>query len=139
MTDPKILTREDLLSGDHLKRELVPVEELGGAIWVRQLATAHILTFNQRIRDLRSQGKTKVTADISVELMALVVSMSACDPDGHLIFTEADVQALLINEIDVLRKLAEKAQELSGLQARFDGDAVSEVAADLKNEPAISL
>lgn len=134
----RILSRQDFLSGDHLKKELVPVPDLDGSIWIRELGTGQILAFNQRVKDLREAGVTEVTADQSLELMTLIISMSACDPDGNLIFTEADVSALLINKINVLQTLADKVMELSGLQNRFDGDAVSEVAADLKNDLTIS-
>lgn len=119
----KILGRNDLL-GNHLKRELVEVPELDGSLYLRELSTSQILAFNARVEKLRSEGHQEVTPEVSVSLMALLLSFSACDEDGNLLFTEADAGKLVDNNISTLTSLSTKVMEISGL---------NEVAANLPN------
>lgn len=127
----KVLGRDDLLSGNHLKKELVPVPELEGSIYIRELSTPQIITFNRRIKELSADNK-EVGFDTSLELMALAVSLSACDGDGQLLFTEDDVNQLLQNKIAVLMSLSTKALTISGLDLAIANGLTSEVAANLK-------
>ena len=133
----KILGRDDLLSGNHLKRELIEVPELDGSIYIRELSTPQIITFNKRIKELSALGN-EVGFDTSLELMALALSLSACDEDGQLLFTENDVSELLNNKIAVLMTLSTKALVMSGLDLAIANGLTSEVAANLKNEKMTS-
>ena len=136
MTD-KVLGRDDLLSGNHLKRELVPVPELEGSIYIRELSTPQIITFNKRIKELSADNK-EVEFDTSLELMALALSLSACDENGQLLFTEDDVNQLLNNKIAVLMTLSTKTLVMSGLDLSIANGLTSEVAANLKKGKMIS-
>ena len=128
----KILGRDDLLKGSNLKRELVEVPELNGSLYIRELSTAQLLTFNARIEALKGE-KTEVDFEASVNLMALIVSFSACDETGNLLFTEADAAKLAENRIKVLGLLSTKALHLSGMDIN-----IAEATNNLKNAPQTS-
>lgn len=128
MTKKKVLSRSDFLSASaNLKRELVEVDELGGAVYLRELSAKQILEYNERIKRLQADGAS-LTPSASVDLMAALISMTACDEDGALLFTEADVQALAENNINLLITLSAKALEVSGMNTA----AVVEVTENLK-------
>lgn len=134
----KVLGRDELLSGKSIKRELVPVPELDGEMWMRDLGTG-VLIFNNRIKDLRDSGQKETTPEISLELMALLVSLSACDESGALLFSEEDVKALTNNNVGMLSRLGTKALELSGLKLGALSELTSEVAENLPNALTTSL
>ncbi len=128
MTKRKVLSRVDFLSAAaNLKRELVEVEALGGAVYLRELSAKQVLEYNERIRNLQTDGSS-LTPSSSVDLMAALISMTACDEDGALMFTEADVQKLAENNINLLITLSAKALEVSGMNTA----AVVEVTDQLK-------
>jgi hypothetical protein len=136
----KILGRDDLLSGNHLKRELVPVPELDGSIYLREFSTPQVIAFNRRIKDLQSSVEdNQITFDTSIELMALAISLSACDESGQLLFSEEDVNQLLQNKLNVLLTLSTKALAMSGLDLSVVNGLTSEVAANLKKARTNSL
>lgn len=124
----KVLSRADFISATQLKRELVPVPELGGAVYISELYGAQVLAFNERIQEMKRKGKKSVDAKTSVELMALLISMSAVDASGKPLFTEADAKLLARSNVGVLVSLSAKAMEISGLNT----NAVDEVKEQLK-------
>lgn len=126
----KILSKGDFFA---FKKELVEVPELDGSVYVKELGGKSLLTYRERIEDLQ-----KVSSELdeknSLELMALLVSLTACDEEGDLIFSETDVKKLADTHIGVLLRLSTKALEVSGM-----GKAViDEVADNLKNAQADS-
>ena len=125
MTD-KILGRDDLLSGNHLKRELIEVPELDGSIWLKELSTPQLLLFRSTAESY-SDERGHINVENDIKLMTLALSLSACDADGNLLFTEQDVIQLMNNKLNVLATLGAKVLELSGM----DID-VNEVTANLK-------
>ena len=132
MTDAKILTREDFLSGSSLKKELVDVPELGGSLWLRELPARDLLAFNDRVQELQKEGE-ELKPHQSLTLMAFLVSRSACDQDGKLLFTEDDVEQLGETKINVLTALSMKVMEMAGLNTRV----IQEVETSLQNtQPA---
>jgi hypothetical protein len=129
MTDEtKVLSRADFVAATTLKRELVPVAELGGAVYMQELYAAQILDFNEFVAALKKKGRKEVTPSTSLELMARLVSLSACDANGKPLFTENDVKQLAKSNLAVLITLSAKAMELSGLSSR----ALEEVIVNLK-------
>jgi hypothetical protein len=123
MTKQKqIITRDVFLgSARHLKKVLLPLGELG-SMYVRELTGAQMIRFNERIKDMKAEG-LDVSAQRAMHLAAVLVSMSACDQDGNLLFQETDIDQLSELPFRHLRAIAERALELSG---------VYEVAANLK-------
>lgn len=134
MTKKKVLSRGDFLSASsNLKRELVDVEELGGSVYLRELSAKQILEYNERIKKLQADDFS-LTPSNSVVLMASLISMTACNSEGELLFTEADIQALAENNLNLLITLSAKALEVSGM----GNAAVNEVTSELKKVPAFS-
>ena len=124
----KVLSRADFLATSaNLKRELMDVPELDGSVYVRELSAKQVLEFNDRIKKLQTDNP-EVTPGVSIDLMALLISMTACDSGGDLLFTESDVRALAEGNINVLINLSAKAMEVSGL----NNAAVEEVTEQLK-------
>jgi hypothetical protein len=126
--DVTILSRADFLAATKLKRELVPVPELGGSVYVQELYAAQVLDFNELVTSLKRKGKKDISPSTSLELMARLVSMTACDATGKPLFTESDVKALAKSQPEVLIALSAKVMELSGLA----NGAVEEVKSQLK-------
>lgn len=111
-----------------MKREAVPVPELGGTVYISQLYAAQLLDYNEMIQQLKKDGMEAITPSTSLVLMARLVSMAACDENGVPLFTEADVKELTKSHPGVLLALSTKAMEISGL----GGDAIKEVTEQLK-------
>ena len=132
----RILGKDDLL-GNNLKRELVPVPELGGSIWLQQMSAVHVVEFKRVIDDLRAAGQKETTLEQDVEIMTLVISFSACDEGGNLLFTQEEAKGLMSNNLTVLLDLGNKALALSGVKIDAGG-FTSEVADNLPNAPAKS-
>ncbi len=123
-----ILTREDFLAkSKSLKLELVEVPDLGGSVYLRELSTGQRLEYRERIVQLQAINPQIGPAN-SLEIMALMISFSACDETGVPLFKEEDVKALADNSPNALMELSIKVMELSGIS----GKAIEEVAANLK-------
>lgn len=131
MAEQKFLSRQDFLEGD-LKKEAVEI--LGGVVYVRQLSSAQLLAFNNKVMELHQAGIRDVTPELAVDLMAYIVTLSACDEEGNLLFTAEDTKKLAERNLGVLTVLSTKALTLSGLDTEITGRLSSEVAANLKND-----
>lgn len=127
----KILSKSDLLN-KNLKRELVDVPALGGKIWMQELDASHVIEFKKLIDELRASGKTETTLEQDIEIMTLIISFSACDENGSLLFTKEEARGLTVNNINVLMVLGNKALSLSGINIGGNGLS-SEVADNLPN------
>src|SRR5687767_2031484 len=117
MTDEikKVLSRADFLSASaNRKRELIEVPELGGAVYLRELSARELFKFNERLHKLQAEN-SEATPSSSLELMGLMISMTACDAAGGLLFTEADAQALADNNLNILIALSTEALKISGV------------------------
>lgn len=124
----KNLDRNSFLSSStHLKKMKVELDE--GIIYVRELTAKGILEYNDKIEELKKINPELTTSN-SLELIAVLVSKSACDSEGNLLFTEADVNDLMNNSISSLKLIAEKAMEVSGVSQ----SAIEEATKALKKE-----
>lgn len=128
----KMLGRADFIKT--FKRELVPVPALGGSVFIDELTSFQVMEFNERINKMKLKGKKDVSLSTSGELMALLVSMSASDEYGDLLFTEADAKALMRNDPETLLILSNKVLEVSGM----NNAAVDEVRSQLKKTKIVS-
>ena len=119
----KILGKADLLSADNLRRELVEVPDLDASIWMRQMSAVEAIEFKKYIDGMKSEGVTETTIEQDVEIMAFIISLSACDEDGNLLFTPEEAKGLTRNNINVLTYLGDKALKLSRLTIGANGFA----------------
>jgi hypothetical protein len=121
----KTLSRNDFLN---LNTELVEVPELGGNVYVKELNGLSLLKFRDKVAELEKISP-EVNTYNSTKLMALLVSLTACDENGNPIFTEDDANKLVDINLLVLRRLSEKAMDVSGVPNAI----ISEVSSNLKN------
>src|SRR5688572_27474438 len=129
--DNKMLSRDDLLGGSHLKRERVEVEELGGYVYIREFTAEQAIAFNSQVQEWRKNGQSEVTPEMAFILMNMAVVFSICDESGKLIFMSTDVPAI---PLEALASISKKALALSGMKEDLAEGLSSEVAANLKND-----
>jgi len=129
----KILGRDDLLAGDSLKRELVPVPQLDASLWMREMSSDHVIEFRKYIEKLKTNGIVETTFEQDIEIMKMVIAFSACDENGNLLFSSAEeANGLSKNNLNVLMDLGNKALEISGVRMNGAG-LTTEVADNLPN------
>jgi hypothetical protein len=124
---PTILNRDAILSADDLKKELVPVPEWGGDIYVRALTGAERDQFEASIVEMR--GKKSVFKPENIRAKLAVYSV--CDEGGKRLFSDADMTALSKKSAAALQRVFETAQRLSGITE----DAVEELTEGLEESP----
>lgn len=125
----KFLTKDAFLGqSNSLRKDVCDLPELGGSVWVRELGGKSLLVYNERIKQLQKDG-SEVSPSQALDLMALLISLTVCDEDGNLMFTESDVARLAESGISTLFTLSEKAMEVSGISTA----AIAEVTSNLKN------
>jgi len=114
MTERKILTREQILSADDLKREEVYVPNWGGSVFVRSLTGID--------RDWLEEQSVKRNGDKFEanfnNVRARLVSLAAVDEFGKRLFTEADIEALGAKSAAALDLVFTVASRLNGLSAK---------------------
>ena len=120
-----VLGRDAFLSNAKLKIE--PVELDNGIVYVKELTGRGLLEYNDKIEELKKLNPELTTAS-SLQLAALLVAKTVCDGEGNLLFTEADVDALMNNSLGIIKLLAEKAMQVCGISQ----EAIEEVSANLK-------
>lgn len=132
-----ILTKDALLKGN-LKREYVPLPQIGGGVYVRELGGKSLILYRGRIEQLQTatgDENPELNVEQSLDLMSYLVSLTVCDEDGKLMFTEDEAKELQYGSFAVLETLAEKAMEVSGISKT----AIDGVKSQLKNAEASSL
>ena len=134
----KILGKNDLLLGENLRRELVEVPDLDASIWMRQMSAVEVVEFKKYIDGMKSEGVTETTIEQDVEIMAFIISLSACDENGELLFAPEEAKRLTRNDINLLTYLGTKALEISRLKIGVNG-FTSEATNTLPNAPKMSL
>jgi hypothetical protein len=128
----KVLGRDAFLASSiSLKKE--PVELANGIVYIRELSGKGLLDYREKIEALQKINP-EITPSSSIELMASLVAMTACDETGNLLFTEDDVKQLMEGSLADLLTLSKKALSLSGVPQ----NVIDEVAVNLKNAPISS-
>jgi len=133
----KILGKNDLLLGENLRRELVEVPDLDASIWMRQMSAVEVIEFKKYIDAMKSEGVTETSIEQDVEIMSFIISLSACDENGELLFTPEEAKGLTRNNINVLTYLGDKALKLSRVTMGANGFA-GEATNTLPNAPKMS-
>lgn len=102
-----MLTRDQILAADDLKRQAVAVPEWGGDVYVRMLT-----------------GGERDAFEVSAELKdrknirAKLLSLTVCDEAGVRLFTDADILALTGKSAAALERLFEAAMKLNRIGAK---------------------
>jgi hypothetical protein len=136
----KILGRDDLLSVNYLKRELVEFPDLGISVYMREFSSTQVLEFNARIKQYREKGIKETTPEIDLDLMVFAISLSACDESGNLLFSSEEEAKRLKDTfgISLIDVLSTKALDISGLNKNLTAALSTEVADNLPNAPMTS-
>lgn len=102
-----ILTKQQILSADDLKRETVKVKEWGGEVIVRALSGIERDAFEQSlVRD----GKTELT-----NVRAKLVARCCVDEAGNRLFEDHEIEALGLKSSRALERISKVAQRLNGM------------------------
>ena len=106
-----LLTRDQILAAEDLKRETIDVPEWGGDVIVRSLTGAERDAFEDSV--VRQRGKTR---ELNLRNQgARLVSLSLIDESGTRLFSDGDVEALGRKSAAALDRVFAAAQRLSGL------------------------
>jgi hypothetical protein len=109
---PRMLSRDQILSVNDLKPELVDVPEWGGSVWVRALTGLERDLIEEAMIAGRSGGETQYNFR---NLRAKTVAASIVDDDGLRMFAEEDVFLLGNKNVGALQRVFRVCQRLSGL------------------------
>lgn len=106
-----LLTRDQILAVEDLKRETIDVPEWGGEVIVKSLTGAERDAFEDSV--VRQRGKTR---ELNLRnARARLVSLSLIDESGSRLFSDGDVEALGRKSAAALDRVFAAAQRLSGL------------------------
>jgi len=106
-----MLTRDQILGADDLRRETVAVPEWGGEVLVRTLNGAERDAYEATI--IQQRG-TNATMNL-VNARAKLVQRTVIDESGQLLFDEGDVRSLAKKSSAALQRVYDAAARLCGL------------------------
>jgi len=123
--EQKILGKMDILRIKTLKKQLVPVPEWGGSVWIQEMTAAARDNFDNWVVESKKDR---------IGMRARIVVATAIDEEGKPIFSELDIQDLLVKSSDVIVRLADVGMELSGMNEAAKVEAVKNSEAALKED-----
>jgi len=103
----KILTKDEILQADDIRKEEVEVPEWGGTVWVKTMSGAERDRFEASIIDVKGERDM-------VNLRAKIVALSTVDAEGKHLFSAEDVVELTKKSARALNRVFSVAQRLSG-------------------------
>lgn len=121
-----MLLNRDALTGDRatrIPRERLDLPELGGFVYVKGMTGAERDEFERSCRDAKGRLRGNTRARLAVH--------TVINEDGTRVFTDNDIAVVGRIRVDVLQKIFNLAQKLSGIS---DAD-VEELGGD-SDEPA---
>lgn len=103
----KILTKDEILQADDIRKEEVEVPEWGGSVWVQTMSGKERDRFEASI--ISAKGERNLT-----NLRAKIVALSVIDESGKRLFTFEDALELGKKSARALDRVFSVAQRLSG-------------------------
>lgn len=100
-----------LEAAQKLPTERVEVPEFGMTVYVRGMSGAERDAWEKTL--LIGRGKRREVDTTNVR--AKLVARTACDETGARVFTDADAEILGKSRVDILNRLFQAAQKLSGV------------------------
>ena len=110
-----MLTREDILQADDLKRIEVKVPEWNGSVYVRQLNGEDGVAMVEAMRD--SEGNI-----VASRMIPVTVAFTACDEEGNLLFAINDVEAIGKKSARALKRIFEVSNALNSISEEDEGN-----------------
>jgi len=106
-----LLTKSDILKADDLKKEKIEVKEWGGHVFIRSMTSTERDAIEQSLYS--GEGEKVNTKGLRARLLSLTI----VDDKNKRLFDEKDMRELGKKNAQVLSKLFEVAQKLSGMTA----------------------
>jgi|SRR5690625_1355246 len=135
---PMLLSREDILRADDLPRELVDVEEWGGAVYVRGLTAAERDKFEASLFETKGKGPNARQVFKGEDVRAKLAALTMVDAEGNRIFNDGDVKALAKKSAQALSRVYDVASRLSGMtkedQEELEGNSDETTDGDLSSD-----
>lgn len=100
-----VLTREQILTSQDLKKTRVPVPEWGGDVFVRMMTGTERDAFEEMI--FKANGS-------NVGVRAKLAALTIIDENGQRLFTDEDVDTLGAKSAAALDRVFTEAQRLNG-------------------------
>ncbi len=125
-----VLSRDDILNAPDLQKELVPVPEWGGAVYVQALSGNERDAYEKSIMETKRGRNGRTETNVIYEgIRAKLCARSIVDDEGNRLFTSNDITVLGKKSAAALNRVFEVAQRLSGLSAK-DIEELSEELAE---------
>ena len=126
-----VLDRNAILSAADLDKELVPVPEWGGEVWIRALTADERDSYEAAMIWVdTSSGRPKAIPKFE-KIRASLVALCIVDEEGERLFNENDVDALGAKSAAAVDRLFDVARRLSRLSA----EDIKELVGDLEETP----
>jgi len=103
----KVLGKFDVLKATELKRELVPVPEWGGSVWVQEMDAA--------TRDRFDAWVVKKESNEVGGMRLRVLIATVINEDGTLMFSDLDIPDLMSKSSRATSRLSDVGMILSGM------------------------
>ncbi len=108
----KVLTGDELLAHESKPPVAVPVPELGGQVFVREMTAAERDKFDTSLLD--DEGNAKESGNYRARLVAA----TCCDATGKLLFSATQITALGAKSASMIDRIADAAHQLNKLSKR---------------------
>lgn len=113
-----LLSKDDILTADDLKREIIEVPEWGGSVCIGEMTGTRRDKYESDLFSMRNDN-VELT-----DLRAKLVAQSIIDPStGELMFSQGEVKALgqkAFRALDRVYAVAERLNSLTTLDAEED-------------------
>jgi hypothetical protein len=106
------LTFESIIASEDLPKELVPVPEWGGEVYISTMTAADRDAYELSLANMQANGKAKPSMQ---NMRAKLVGRCLVDEAGERVFSEAKIVDLGKKSAKVLDKLFEVASRLNGI------------------------
>ena len=110
-----ILTRDQILGAEDLKRELVEVPEWGGSVFVRAMMGTERDSYEESVLQISQNGKGVTAKPILAAMRAKLCARCIVDESGARLFTDEDVDALGTKSAAALDRVFAVAQRLNAI------------------------
>lgn len=125
-----MLSREDILGKDDLKREAVTIEEWGGDVFVRVMTSEEKEWWEAGMFD--DEGKQRSLKDNIKNMRARLAVITVCDEQGTAVFHLNDVDLLTKKSSTALDKIWDVARRINKISSE-------EEAQLLKNSASVPI
>jgi len=126
----KILTKDQILQAEDIRRERVEVPEWGGDVFVRTMTGSE--RDQLEISIIGKQGERNLE-----NLRAKIVALSVVDEEGNRVFSFEDTPALALKSARAMDRVFAVAQRLSGFTPK-DVEELTKNSSPGQSEDSIS-